>query len=88
LYDPSPRQTLPREYQTSGVAIGDVGRINPEGSFDFFFNIYLPANHPVNKKVPKNFCPLMRYESVDVYEQSYYPACHVSTLSIQKVGSS
>ncbi|KAJ7843054.1 hypothetical protein B0H14DRAFT_2265648, partial [Mycena olivaceomarginata] len=43
LYDPGPRQTLPQEYRNTGVAIGDVGRITPEGAFDFFFNIYLPA---------------------------------------------
>ncbi|KAJ7798016.1 hypothetical protein B0H13DRAFT_1516052, partial [Mycena leptocephala] len=48
LYVPGPRQTLPEEYRKSGVAIGDVGRITPEGSFDFFFNIYLAADHPIN----------------------------------------
>ncbi|KAJ7821927.1 hypothetical protein B0H14DRAFT_2454884, partial [Mycena olivaceomarginata] len=59
LYDPEPRQTLPQEYQQSGVAIGDVGRITPNGAFDFFFNIYLPADHPINDNdVPENFSPL------------------------------
>ncbi|KAJ7696187.1 hypothetical protein B0H14DRAFT_2650288 [Mycena olivaceomarginata] len=87
LYDPSPRQTLPMEYQRSGVAIGDVSRINSEGSFDFFFNIYLPADDPINQKVPKNFRPLMQYDSGEVYGNLYYPGCHVSTSSVQKLGS-
>jgi hypothetical protein len=86
LYDPEPRQTLPQEYQRGGVAIGDVGRITPEGAFDFFFNIYLPADHPINNNnVPENFCPLPLYESLDVYDRSYRPGHHVSTPSVQRL---
>ncbi|KAF8157608.1 hypothetical protein K438DRAFT_1528975, partial [Mycena galopus ATCC 62051] len=48
LYAPEPQETLPTEYQECGVQIGDVGTITPEGSFDFFFNIFLPADHPIN----------------------------------------
>ncbi|KAJ7932072.1 hypothetical protein B0H13DRAFT_1537467, partial [Mycena leptocephala] len=86
LYDPEPRQTLPQEYQRSGVAIGDVGRITPEGAFDFFFNIYLPADHPINDNdVPENFCPLPRYRSKDQYNKSYFAGDHVSTPSVQRL---
>ncbi|KAJ7860186.1 hypothetical protein B0H13DRAFT_1726670 [Mycena leptocephala] len=86
LYDPEPRQTLPLEYRMSGVAIGDVGRITPEGSFDFFFNIYLPANHPINNNdVPEEFVPLALYESRDVYELSYLAGNHISTPSVQRL---
>ncbi|KAF8157618.1 hypothetical protein K438DRAFT_1529029, partial [Mycena galopus ATCC 62051] len=86
LYDPEPRQTLPLEYRMSGVAIGDVGRITPEGSFDFFFNIYLPADHPVNNNdVPEAFCPLPLYESRDVYHRSYPAGNHISTSSLQRL---
>ncbi|KAJ6624711.1 hypothetical protein B0H10DRAFT_1750886, partial [Mycena sp. CBHHK59/15] len=48
LYVPEPQRNLPEEYQTRGISIGDVGRVTPEGIFDFFFNIYLPAHHPIN----------------------------------------
>ncbi|KAJ7463646.1 hypothetical protein FB451DRAFT_1042801, partial [Mycena latifolia] len=48
LYVPGPQRNLPREYQRQGVAIGDVGRVTPEGIFDFFFNIYLDADDPIN----------------------------------------
>ncbi|KAJ7810745.1 hypothetical protein B0H13DRAFT_2475895, partial [Mycena leptocephala] len=86
LYDPQPRQTLPQEYQKSGVAIGDVGRITPDGAFDFFFNVYLPADHPINDNdVPENFCPLPRHRSKDLYNKSYFAGDHVSTPSIQRL---
>ncbi|KAJ7800606.1 hypothetical protein B0H13DRAFT_1482750, partial [Mycena leptocephala] len=58
LYVPGPRVNLPVQYRREGVAIGDVGRIAPEGNFDFFFNIYLPAEHPINANVPEGFVPL------------------------------
>jgi hypothetical protein len=85
LYDPRPQRNLPQEYQERGVGIGDVGAITPEGSFDFFFNIYLPADHPINNnKVPEDFCPLAPYEPLDVYEEYYEPGNHVSTSSVQR----
>ena len=86
LYVPESRQTLPEEYRRTGVAIGDVGRITPAGSFDFFFNIYLPADHPINNNdVPENFCPLPLYESRDLYDQSYLAGNHISTSSVQRL---
>ncbi|KAJ7877994.1 hypothetical protein B0H14DRAFT_1664483 [Mycena olivaceomarginata] len=86
LYDPTPQQSLPQEYQIHGVAIGDVGSISPEGSFDFFFNIYLPANHPINNdQVPEMFCPLPCYESQEVYEKLYGAGDHVSTSTMERL---
>ncbi|KAF8201900.1 hypothetical protein K438DRAFT_1671016, partial [Mycena galopus ATCC 62051] len=86
LYDPTPQQSLPQEYQTDGVAIGDVGSISEDGSFDFFFNIYLPANHPINNnQVPEMFCPLPRYESQEVYKRLYDAGDHVSTSSVERL---
>jgi hypothetical protein len=86
LYDPGPQESLPPEYRVSGVAFGDVGSITPEGSFDFFFNIFLPANHPINNNnVPENFCPIQSNTSVEVYNKHYGPGNYVSTSSVQRL---
>ncbi|KAJ7875184.1 hypothetical protein B0H14DRAFT_2279279, partial [Mycena olivaceomarginata] len=77
LYVPGPQQHLPEDYRRHGVGIGDVGRITPEGIFDFFFNIYLPADHPIhNNNVPENFVPLPHYASTDVFDLLYGPGNH------------
>ncbi|KAJ7751351.1 hypothetical protein B0H16DRAFT_829541 [Mycena metata] len=69
-----------------GIEIGDVGRITPEGSFDFFFNIYLPADHPINNNdVPEEFDPLTLYDSRDVYDRPYLAGSHVSSSSVQRL---
>ncbi|KAJ7614021.1 hypothetical protein FB45DRAFT_1110990, partial [Roridomyces roridus] len=87
LYVPQPRGNLPTEYQRHGVAIGDVGRITDDGIFDFFFNIYLPADHPINAVgTPDNYHPLTPYyDSADVTPFDY-SSDHVSTpWSIRKL---
>ncbi|KAJ7126693.1 hypothetical protein C8R44DRAFT_701440, partial [Mycena epipterygia] len=85
LYVPGPQRNLPDEYQRSGVAIGDVGRVTPDGIFDFFFNIYLPADHPINANVPEDFCPMPHYASVDVLHLDFGPGNYVSTSTVQKL---
>ncbi|KAJ7913191.1 hypothetical protein B0H13DRAFT_507814 [Mycena leptocephala] len=86
LYVPGPQRNLPEEYQKTGVSIGDVGRITEEGIFDFFFNIYHPADHPINNNdVPENFAPLPRYASEDLFDLPYRPGSHVSTSSVQRL---
>ncbi|KAJ7603829.1 hypothetical protein FB45DRAFT_881192 [Roridomyces roridus] len=86
LYIPAPRGNLPAEYGYRGVSIGDVGRVTPEGVFDFFFNIYLPADHPINDNdVPEIFCPLAPYDSKNVLPIEYLPGQHVSTSAVHKV---
>ncbi|KAF7332676.1 Pleiotropic drug resistance ABC transporter protein [Mycena kentingensis (nom. inval.)] len=69
LLMPTPRKNLPPEYRRHGVSIGDVGRVSPRGDFDFFFNVYLPANHPINlDSVPEGFSPLAPYGTRDFVE--------------------
>ncbi|KAJ7211416.1 hypothetical protein GGX14DRAFT_326569, partial [Mycena pura] len=83
LYVPGPQRNLPAEYQRMGVSIGDVGRVTPEGGFDFFFNIFLPADHPIHANyVPEDFFPLLRYDSRDVSLQDYEPGNYVSSHSV------
>ncbi|KAJ7463656.1 hypothetical protein FB451DRAFT_1094774, partial [Mycena latifolia] len=82
---PVPQPDLPREYQRQGVAIGDVGRVTPEGIFDFFFNIYLDADDPINaENVPEDFYPLKSYASRDIVSVDFEPGSNVSTPSTQR----
>ncbi|KAJ6507857.1 hypothetical protein C8R47DRAFT_1236580 [Mycena vitilis] len=87
MYIPAPRQNLPDEYQRRGIAIGDVGRVTPEGLFDFFFNIYLSSEHPINVNLPEDFVPMVAYTPEDVLHLEYEPGNFVSTSSIQKLDS-
>ncbi|KAJ7873171.1 hypothetical protein B0H13DRAFT_1025037 [Mycena leptocephala] len=87
LYVPGPPGNLPDEYQRSGVSIGDVGTVTPDGEFDFFFNIYLEADHPINANyVPDDFSPLKKCcIARDIIPSSQDPGSHVSTSSVQKL---
>ncbi|KAJ7126707.1 hypothetical protein C8R44DRAFT_701448, partial [Mycena epipterygia] len=86
LYFPGPQQNLPDEYQRSGVAIGDVGRVTPDGIFDFFFNVYLPADHPINANdVPEDFFPLASYLRRDVFHVDFEPGNYISTSTVQRL---
>ncbi|KAF7374410.1 Pleiotropic drug resistance ABC transporter protein [Mycena sanguinolenta] len=87
LYVPGPKVNLPPEYRRRGIAIGDVGRVNSEGSFDFFFNIYLPANHPINAYAPEDFVPLSPYDPIDVYHHEFEPGDFVSSPSVTEISS-
>jgi hypothetical protein len=79
LYHPEPQKNLPDQYQRTGIAIGDVGTVTVEGDFDFFFNIYLEADNPINANVPQDFVPLLPYLSVDIKHYGFDPGNHVST---------
>ena len=46
-------------YLEKGISIGDVGFIWPGGSFQFFFNIFLPADDPIHAGcTPTEFKPI------------------------------
>ncbi|KAF7374595.1 WD40 containing domain protein [Mycena sanguinolenta] len=84
LYVPKPDRNLPLEYQREGVAIGDVGTVTTEGNFDFFFNIYLPANHPINAHIPEDFVPLPSYDASDVRDEDIEDANYVTSPSVRE----
>ena len=65
------------------MRIGDVGIINVRGSFEFLFNICLPANHQINYQgVPKNFKQL-RIQSTYTQEHSeFIGGSYISSSSI------
>ncbi|KAF7343230.1 Pleiotropic drug resistance ABC transporter protein [Mycena venus] len=86
LYEPAPQRNLPTEYQRQGISIGDVGSVTSEGIFDFFFNIFLPAEHPINgNRTPEGFSPMPTYESVDLSHIDYDLGSHVSTSTVQRL---
>ncbi|KAJ7302886.1 hypothetical protein DFH08DRAFT_647798, partial [Mycena albidolilacea] len=81
LYRPEPQKNLPDQYQLTGVAIGDVGTVTVEGEFDFFFNIYLPANDPINIDAPEDFVPLSaRPSRRDIMGLSYESQLHAHSF--------
>ncbi|KAJ7126818.1 hypothetical protein C8R44DRAFT_105932 [Mycena epipterygia] len=85
LYVPEPRRNLSEEYRKRGVRIGDVGRVTPEGAFDFLFNIYCPSGHPINSNgVPDNFSPLPSYIPADMFYLDYSAGDYVSSPSVQE----
>ena len=80
---------LPTEYRREGVMIGDVGILYRAEGFDFLFNIFLPADHPINKdRVPDGFRPLCcselekRRKKQVIGEKEY-----VTSSSVRKMGS-
>lgn len=48
LHIPQPNARLSKAARRRGVCIGSVGRVTPERSFDYMFNICYDASHPVN----------------------------------------
>lgn len=59
LYNPKGNQARSEEHQRQGALLGDVGHVYADGSFAFSFNIFLPAKHPIQRKMlPRNFTPL------------------------------
>jgi hypothetical protein len=60
LFTPEPDQNWPDERQKVGITIGDIGILTSDGSFDVLYNIFKPANHPLNwQGVPKNHQPII-----------------------------
>ncbi|KAJ3731821.1 hypothetical protein DFJ43DRAFT_968471, partial [Lentinula guzmanii] len=66
LWRPEPNRRLPEQYRRSGLPIGSVGIIRPDGFFDYLFNICFPSDHPVNVGgVPEGFKPV-EFSQTDV----------------------
>ncbi|KAJ6594817.1 hypothetical protein B0H19DRAFT_919359, partial [Mycena capillaripes] len=85
LYEPSPQINLPQAYREHGVAIGDVGCVTPEGIFDFFFNVFLPPEHPINANAtPEDFSALSPYDAKDVLHLDFGPGSYISSPAVWK----
>jgi len=77
LWIPGPDMSLPIEYRRTGITIGDVGAFSPTGDFDFLFNIFCSADHPVNEgRVPADFSPLhipgLKFKEHVFFDRSSY----------------
>jgi len=88
MWIPGPNMKLPMEYRRNGIRIGDVGVIYRREGFSFLFNIFLPADHPVNKgRVPDDFEHFdfgqveMDLEEVIVYGKGH----HLASSSLRNV---
>ncbi|KAJ7620021.1 hypothetical protein DFH06DRAFT_1234904 [Mycena polygramma] len=53
--------TFPVAYLRRGISIGD------DGMFDFLFNIYLPADHPINDGDRNNFPAALSFRSTSMF---------------------
>jgi hypothetical protein len=81
---------LPIEYRRQGLSIGDVGIITSIGEFDLLFNIFYPADHPINDRmVPMGFLPLSRQNlERDVRKAIHYgPNTYLTSSSVRKTSS-
>ncbi|KAK0447007.1 uncharacterized protein EV420DRAFT_1276391 [Desarmillaria tabescens] len=59
LWFPDPDSNLPPSYQATGTRVGDLGYITDDGAFAYLFNVYAPADDPINVgRVPptSNLC--------------------------------
>ena len=87
LWLPAANRRLPIEYRRCGICIGDVGLITASGSFDFLFNILLPADHPIHAgRVPEMFSPLHPpLDSEDIEEQEECAAdSYLASSSVER----
>lgn len=90
LWVPGPGQLLPIEYLREGISIGDVGIISSLGTFDFLFNIFQPADHPINRgRVPRDFSPVSLEEvMLDIREDmTYEPDSYLTGPSVRRIST-
>lgn len=86
LWIPSANQNLPIEYRRTGVRIGDVGIITPNGGFSFLFNICLPHDDPVNQQLPEHFSPISEAIHIDCFAE-FDNGSHLASASVVKAHS-
>ncbi|KAJ7483199.1 hypothetical protein FB451DRAFT_101826 [Mycena latifolia] len=86
LFYPQPSDDLPEAARKTGTAIGDVGVVTPDGSFDPIFNILRTGDDPANRfGVPQGFEQVM-LGSEDIRMQVLYhpPGTDISNTTVNK----
>ncbi|KAJ7735613.1 hypothetical protein DFH07DRAFT_753755, partial [Mycena maculata] len=86
LFHPQPFDDLPEPARRTGTAIGDVGIVTSNGSFDPIFNILRAGDDPVNRfGVPLGFERLiLRPNSIQEQMHEHLPGAHISNSTINK----
>jgi len=86
MWLPGPSSTLPSTYRRRGITVGDVGIFTASGGFDFFFNISLPANHPINQQgLPEGFSPLPQLQPSDIHRRvQFSPNSYLLSASVER----
>lgn len=87
LWYPEPSSALPSSYRERGVSIGDLGLVTSMGSFDFLFNICLPAGHPINEgRTPQHFevVDVVESRDVNIFPDAHSEQSYVACSSIKK----
>jgi hypothetical protein len=84
LWVPEPSDQPP-EYAVRGIHIGDVGIVDSDGQFDFFFNVCLPVEHPINHQAPPTLVPFKIQLARDVKRRPdiYPPETVIESRTIQ-----
>ncbi|KAF8441372.1 hypothetical protein L210DRAFT_3644684 [Boletus edulis BED1] len=87
LRTPEPNIELPDSYRREGLKIGDIGVVVPEeGSFDVFFNITLPREHPLHAAdgVPDSFTQIeLRREDYRIAPEAECPGRVISPSTVE-----
>lgn len=79
--------SLPVLNRTLGVSLGDVGVLDPEGSFEFLFNIFRNASDPINTAVgvPEGFTPFERPKGSGLEYVQWNGGSYLASPSMDRV---
>ena len=66
--------------------MGDLLSLTADGGYDYFFNIHVSADHPINAgRTPEGFHPLpLRTQDTLTLEGMHKPATLISNVNVEK----
>ena len=91
LWNPEPDVFAPPAYRQTGISVGDVGILNPFGTFSYLFNIFLDADNPCNpSELPEGFVPLKPFPgsriAFDCHESGFVTSPYMRLKSSVRSG--
>jgi len=86
LWIPEPNAYLSFPHQRRGIQIGDVGIIEPDGSFSYMFNICVPRGDSINPSgLPVDFVPTYPINPIDIVRFTRFKSgSYLASPSIKK----